>query len=54
MKKIIEGFKKQPLWVKVSLIMALFIIVHTVINWNDFVEGFFKGIDKYTGETPEK
>ena len=54
MKKIVEGFKKQPLWVKISLFMAVFIIVHTIINWDEFSEEFMKGISKYTEENPKK
>ena len=42
-----KKFAAQPLWVKLSFVLAVLLIVQIALRWDHFVEGLLKGLDNY-------
>jgi len=42
-----KQLKESPMWVKISIFMAIFIIVYLFLNWNHFWAEFSQGLEMY-------
>ena len=47
MKKLLIHLNKQPTWVKLAIVLCILIVIHLVINREEFINQFMNGLDKW-------